>query len=211
MDNPLPDRFGPLLIDYRSRRVMVDGERVRLTRTQFDLLAVLARSAGRVVGRDELMKQVWGHTFFSDADHISVHVHHIRRALGDDGPDPVYIETVRGSGYLFLPHPNSGPNASPGGTVTLHYDADSILVGVTPDEPFLGWMPGDLIGKFFSLAGLDEQSSRQVLHGVRLAGGFHGRIDAHCADGTRQPVEVTVALDAPQTPGGYTGTFRTID
>lgn len=97
-----------------------------------------------------------------------------------------------------------------GGPISLHYDMDSILVGVSPDEPFLGWIPQDLIGGFFSLAGLDAETSRQVLHGVRLAGGFRGRIDARCADGTVQAVDVTIDLDSPQVPGGYTGTFRTV-
>ncbi len=93
--------FGDLVIDPGARAVRRGDDPVRITSHQFELLLALARSAGRVLSRDQLMQAVAGH----DADpfdrSIDVHVSRIRAAIEDDPKDPKRIVTVRGVGYVF--------------------------------------------------------------------------------------------------------------
>ena len=74
---------------------------LELSRKEFDLLAELARNAGRVVTREDLMARVWDENWFGSTKTLDVHVGWLRRKLGDDAPDPRYIHTVRGVGFRF--------------------------------------------------------------------------------------------------------------
>ena len=89
--------------DWRSmqprRAVRVDGVPVELTALEFDLLAVLARDPGIVVGRQALLDRAWGAEFVADDHLVDVHIANLRRKLGDDPGRPRFIETVRGVGY----------------------------------------------------------------------------------------------------------------
>jgi two-component system, OmpR family, response regulator RegX3 len=85
---------GRLEIDERGRRARVDGEELELTPKEFDLLALLARNAGAVVSKAEILQQVWETNWFGSARTIDVHVAALRKKLGD----PSWIETVRGVG-----------------------------------------------------------------------------------------------------------------
>ncbi len=90
-----------LVVDPARRRVTLDGADVELTRTEFDLLAVLGRDPGVVVQRVELLESVWGPDY--DDDHlIDVHIANLRRKLGDQADAPRFIETVRGVGYRMV-------------------------------------------------------------------------------------------------------------
>lgn len=90
-----------LVVDPARRRVTLDGADVELTRTEFDLLAVLGRDPGVVVQRAELLESVWGPDY--DDDHlIDVHIANLRRKLGDQAGAPRFIETVRGVGYRMV-------------------------------------------------------------------------------------------------------------
>jgi two-component system, OmpR family, phosphate regulon response regulator OmpR len=94
-------RFGRLEIDREARVVRVDGEERPLTGYQFDLLAALAESAGRVLGRETLMARA-GHDAGEAFDRsIDVHVSRIRAAIEDDPKRPRRLLTVRGAGYVF--------------------------------------------------------------------------------------------------------------
>jgi DNA-binding response OmpR family regulator len=94
-------RFGRLEIDLDARVVRVDGEERPLTGYQFDLLAALAESAGRVLGRETLMARA-GHDAGEAFDRsIDVHVSRIRAAIEDDPRRPRRLLTVRGAGYVF--------------------------------------------------------------------------------------------------------------
>ncbi|WP_119353218.1 response regulator transcription factor [Azohydromonas sediminis] len=94
-------RFGRLEIDLDQRRARLDGRDCELTAHQFDLLAVLARSAGRVLTRDQIMDALKGHPADAFDRSIDVHVSRIRAAIEDDPKRPRRVLTVRGSGYLF--------------------------------------------------------------------------------------------------------------
>ncbi len=94
-------RFGMLEIDPGSRTVRVDGEARTLTSYQFDLLTALARNAGRVLSRDQLMDLVKGEELEAFDRSIDVHVSRIRAAIEPDPRHPRRIITVRGAGYVF--------------------------------------------------------------------------------------------------------------
>jgi two-component system phosphate regulon response regulator OmpR len=94
-------RFGTLEIDRDERVVRLAGEVRPLTGHQFELLWVLASSAGRVLSRNQLMERVRGEDFDPLDRSIDVHISRIRAAIEDDPQHPLRIVTVRGAGYVF--------------------------------------------------------------------------------------------------------------
>ena len=94
-------RFGRLEIDVGGRSVRLDGRPCDLTGHQFDLLLVLARSAGRVLSRDQIMDALKGHPMEAFDRSIDVHISRIRAAIEDDPKNPRRVLTVRGAGYVF--------------------------------------------------------------------------------------------------------------
>ncbi len=93
--------FGSLEIDRDARSVRVGGRVCELTSYQFDLLAVLAERAGRVLTRDQIMEAVRGRELEAFDRSIDVHMGRIRAAIEDDAKNPKRIVTVRGVGYVF--------------------------------------------------------------------------------------------------------------
>jgi DNA-binding response OmpR family regulator len=94
-------RFGALEIDRDARVARKGGRACELTGYQFELLRVLAESAGRVLTREQLMERAKGETLEAFDRSIDVHVSRIRAAIEDDPRHPVRIKTLRGVGYLF--------------------------------------------------------------------------------------------------------------
>jgi DNA-binding response OmpR family regulator len=90
---------GDLTIDTAGREVTVGGADVALTRTEFDILAALARDPGVVFSRAQLMAAVWGPNWVGDDHLVDVHIGHLRRKLGDDASRGRFVRTVRGVGY----------------------------------------------------------------------------------------------------------------
>lgn len=88
-----------LQIDFANMHVKCDGESVKLTRKEFALLWMLARSAGRVATRQRLLDDVWGHQYYGDTRTLDVHIRRLRQKLGGCGEA---IETVVGVGYRFV-------------------------------------------------------------------------------------------------------------
>jgi len=91
--------LGGLRIDLGRRDVEVEGLAVTLTKTEFDLLAELARGDGRVRTRRELMEQVWGSDWEGGEHTVDVHVTNLRHKLDGASDGTPYVETVRGVGY----------------------------------------------------------------------------------------------------------------
>ena len=100
---PDKDRFktGELEIRFGAREVIVRGKREVLTHFEFELLALLARAAGRVLSREHLMDVLKGEEFESFDRSIDVHVSKLRGKLEEDPKSPRYIKTVRGVGYVL--------------------------------------------------------------------------------------------------------------
>jgi DNA-binding response OmpR family regulator len=96
-----PLEQGDLRIDFDKRHVRVRGESVRLTYVEFEILAALARSPGKVFGRTTLLERVWGDSAYRDPRTIDVHIRHLREKLERDPKHPELIFTVRGVGYRF--------------------------------------------------------------------------------------------------------------
>jgi DNA-binding response OmpR family regulator len=88
-------------IDVESHRAWLGDEELQLTAKEFDLLRVLIREAGRVVSRDQLMREVWDTTWWSSTKTLDMHISWLRKKLGDDATSPRYISTVRGVGFRF--------------------------------------------------------------------------------------------------------------
>ncbi len=88
-------------LDPESRRAWCGAQEVVLSRKEFDLLHALIARAGEVVTRDELMRDVWGTTFWTSSKTIDVHLGWVRRKLGDDPRAPHLVTTVRGRGLRF--------------------------------------------------------------------------------------------------------------
>jgi DNA-binding response OmpR family regulator len=97
------DRFrvGELEIQFGAREVTVAGRRQVLTHFEFELLAHLARAAGRVLSREHLMDVLKGEEFESFDRSIDVHVSKLRAKIEPDPKSPRYIKTVRGVGYVL--------------------------------------------------------------------------------------------------------------
>jgi DNA-binding response OmpR family regulator len=94
-------RVGALQLDPAARRVTLDGAEVALTGYEFSLLEALARRAGRVLSREQLMELAKGSAEDAFDRSIDVHVSRLRQKLGDDPKRPRLIKTVRGAGYLL--------------------------------------------------------------------------------------------------------------
>jgi DNA-binding response OmpR family regulator len=108
-DPDVPERrealdFGSVRIDVARREVSVDGELIHLTTKEFDLLAHMAASPGRIFTRDQLLARIWGYDYAGDGRTVDVHVSWLRGKLrGRDRHD--FFRTVRGVGYAFAPRP----------------------------------------------------------------------------------------------------------
>lgn len=104
-------RSGALEIDLDGRKVLFAGRPVSLTSYEFQLLAVLARAAGRVLSRDQLLEDLKGEEYESFDRSIDVHISKLRSKLEPNPKEPRYIRTVRGVGYvLSRDEPEQGPN-----------------------------------------------------------------------------------------------------
>jgi DNA-binding response OmpR family regulator len=101
-------RFGRLEIDTDARAVRLDGKERPLTSHQFALLVALAKRAGRVLTREQLMDLIKGEPLDTYDRSIDVHIARIRAAIEDDPKHPRRIITVRGAGYVFAKNQESG-------------------------------------------------------------------------------------------------------
>ena len=88
-----------LIADFDAVSVQVDGEPVRLTRREFELLRYLVQNKNRVVSRDRLLERVWGYDRLVETRSVDVHVGRLRQKLGAAGHQ---IETAVGLGYRFI-------------------------------------------------------------------------------------------------------------
>jgi DNA-binding response OmpR family regulator len=94
-----------LRLDFDARTVTRYAQEVALTRTEFDLLAALARQPGRAFSRDELVVQVWGYESEGSTRLLDSHIGHLRAKLEPNPSTPRYVLTVRGVGYRLCPPP----------------------------------------------------------------------------------------------------------
>ncbi len=95
-------RFGPLELDLEGRKAYLEGEPLRLSATEMNLLLTLAQAPGRVYTREELLERVWGPDFEGSERVVDAYIRLLRKKLKDHPDTPRFIETVVGLGYRFL-------------------------------------------------------------------------------------------------------------
>jgi DNA-binding response OmpR family regulator len=96
-----PIRSGNLEIDFERRSVQLHSKPVQLTYVEFEILAAMAASPGRVFTREMLLEHIWGDSTYRDPRTVDVHIRHLREKLETDAKKPEYLFTVRGVGYRF--------------------------------------------------------------------------------------------------------------
>lgn len=100
-------RFGEFRLDLARRGLFRGGERIHLTPKPLETLIVLVENRGRTVSKTELLDRVWAETAVSEGTLVQA-VREIRRTLGDDKEDPLFIQTVPREGYRFVGHVETG-------------------------------------------------------------------------------------------------------
>lgn len=90
-----------LYIDLDTYRVLVDGETVKLSATEFKLLSYLLQNTGRVLTYDQILQYVWGPEYRGSVDYVHVYVSHLRRKLEANPKQAKYLQTEHGIGYRF--------------------------------------------------------------------------------------------------------------
>ncbi|MES9939441.1 MAG: response regulator [Candidatus Thiodiazotropha sp. 6PLUC2] len=95
--------FGGLHVDASARTSTLNGEPIELSTGEFDLLWLLAGTAGRVVDRDSALKTLRGFGYDGLDRSVDIGISRLRRKLNDNAHRPYRIKTVRGRGYLFVP------------------------------------------------------------------------------------------------------------
>jgi DNA-binding response OmpR family regulator len=94
-------KVGPIEIDFAQHRVTVAGEAVRLTPTEYRLLAYLASNANRVIIHRELLRAVWGPEYGDETEYLRVYMRYLRQKLEPSPSDPRYLLTQPGAGYML--------------------------------------------------------------------------------------------------------------
>ncbi len=93
--------FPGLVVDILRRQVLVRGQVVRLTSTEFDILRILATHPGRVYSRGQIIRQLRSSDFIGGARTVDTHIGHLRKKIEAEPENPRYIQTERGIGYRF--------------------------------------------------------------------------------------------------------------
>lgn len=100
-DNPIID-FNNLVIDLSSRTVKKNNEAIKLTATEYTLLALFAKNEGKVLTHHYLLNQVWGPSYTNESQYLRVYVAQLRKKIEDDPNRPAHIITESGVGYRFI-------------------------------------------------------------------------------------------------------------
>jgi len=103
-----PQRWGPLryddghlTFDLARRQVSVQGEPVKLTRTEYHLFECLVCNANHMLGARQILECVWGPEYVDSVEYVHVYVHRLRQKLEPDPQEPRYLLNLPGAGYLF--------------------------------------------------------------------------------------------------------------
>jgi len=92
---------GFLTVDVAERKVIVNGERMKLTPREFRLFALLVENAGRILTHKQILEKVWGWEYIDDLDYVRIYISHLRQKIEPDPVLPRYIITEPGVGYYF--------------------------------------------------------------------------------------------------------------
>ena len=93
--------IGPLEIDFEQRRVTVNGQEVKMTPTEYDLLKVLIKYRGKIMTQQMLITQVWGAERDIQSHYLHVYIRQLRQKIEQDSTNPRLLQSVAGAGYRF--------------------------------------------------------------------------------------------------------------
>lgn len=93
--------FGNLSVDLANHTVKKDGEPLKLTSTEFTMLALLSKNAGKVLTHQQLLKEVWGFSYINQTQYLRVFIGQLRKKIEDTPSQPTFIKTESGIGYRF--------------------------------------------------------------------------------------------------------------
>lgn len=93
--------IGPLQVDLGQRLVTVNGQEVKLSPTEYDLLKVLIKNRGKIMTQQMLLTQVWGTDYNQHSHYLHVYIGHLRRKIEPDPVNPQLLLTIPGAGYRF--------------------------------------------------------------------------------------------------------------
>ncbi len=109
-DEPVTFDNGEIEIDWRSRQVWVRKERVKLSNTEFKILATLIKNRGWIVTHEQLLEKAWGPNYIGDKSFVKLYIRYLRKKIDKDPQNPKYILTERGVGYYFALQDESSPS-----------------------------------------------------------------------------------------------------
>lgn len=93
---------GGLVVDLQQRRVTVEGDEVKLTPTEYEIIKMMMQHAGKVITHKQLLKAVWGNAYQQDTHYIRVYIGQLRRKIEQNPTQPRYIITESGVGYRLM-------------------------------------------------------------------------------------------------------------
>jgi two-component system, OmpR family, KDP operon response regulator KdpE len=94
--------FNDLVIDLNSRTVKKNGQLVKLTSTEYNLLALLVKNEGKVLTHQYLLRAIWGPGYINQSQYLRVFIAQLRKKIEDDPNEPQYLLTESGVGYRFV-------------------------------------------------------------------------------------------------------------
>lgn len=94
-------QFGDARVDLEKRTATRAGTPLKLTKTEFALLDLLAKNAGKPVSRERILDSVWGYTYFPTTRTVDTHVYRLRKKLGGTGDQSRWIKKIQGEGYCL--------------------------------------------------------------------------------------------------------------
>jgi len=100
IDQPIIETAS-FMVDLAAKKVTKNSREVHLTPTEWGMLEMLVRNRGKLVGRDELLTQVWGPAYAKETQYLRVYLAQLRRKLEDDPSNPKHLLTEAGMGYRF--------------------------------------------------------------------------------------------------------------
>ncbi len=92
---------GNMRLDCEGRRVYIKDREINLTAKEFEMLELLIKNAGKVYGREELLRLVWGADYPGDVRTVDVHIRRLREKIEEVPGEPMYVRTKWGVGYYF--------------------------------------------------------------------------------------------------------------
>jgi len=98
-------RFGELEIDLERRLVKRGGEPIHVTPTEYGLLEAMVANPGKLLTHQWLLRRVWGRGYGEESHYLRIYVRQLRRKLGDDAANPIYVATEPGVGYRWIYDP----------------------------------------------------------------------------------------------------------